>query len=522
MTDSNKVILNTGVTYIALLVKMLVGIFTVKYILKALGEVDYGVYVVVGGVVAILDILNANMSNTSMRYLAYSLGSKNKEDIYITFNTTVFIHYIIGLVSIVLLEVGGFLMFEYVVNIPPERLGDARIVFQFMIVTTFISVISVPYDAVTNAHEKIWMLSVFDIISVTLTFSLAMFLLVYEGDRLIMYGLCLMLIQLIMRFVKVIYAKRNFDECSKVNKKYFNKNRMKEILSFTGWNLLGSVSALGAGQFRNLIVNYFFGVRLNAAQGISDTVSNPINQIAASMTRAINPQIMKSEGGHNRERMKYIVAIGAKYSSFLFALFGIPIFIEIPYILDIWLDEVPEYASVFCRLTILCMLFEKFTYQITHAISAVGDIKGYQISHAIGNYVYLPIAFVLFKLGFPPVTIYYLFFLSMALNAIFRFYYGRKVAGINPWEFAKTAIISVIIPLVISMTLAIGVYYTMEEGFINLLVVTAIFCGCFPVLFWFMGMEEEERKKWKGIVTNLLNRFKNHQKDEQKANNTLL
>ena len=514
MTDSNKVILNTGVTYIALLIKMLVGLFTVKFVLKALGEVDYGVYVVVGGVVAILEILNANMSNTSMRYLAYSLGSKNKEDIYVTFNTTVFIHYIIGLASIVLLEVGGFFMFEYVVNIPPELFNDAKIIFQFMIVTTFISVISVPYDAVTNAHEKIWMLSIFDIISVTLTFSLAMFLLVYEGDRLIMYGLCLMLIQLFMRFIKVVYAKRNFEECRKVNKTFFNKERMKEIISFTGWNLLGSVSALGAGQFRNLIVNYFFGVRLNAAQGISDTVSNPINQIAASMTRAINPQIMKSEGGQNRERMKYIVAIGAKYSSFLFALFGIPIFIELPYILDIWLDDVPEFASVFCRLTILCMLFEKFTYQITHAISAVGDIKGYQIAHAIGNYVYLPIAFVLFKLGFPPVTIYYLFFLSMALNATFRFYYGRKVAGINPWEFTKTAIVSVIIPLFIAAALALGLYYIVERGFINLLVVSLTFCISFPIFFWFMGMEEEEREKWKGIVTNTLNRFKKKHQDE--------
>ena len=352
MNNSNRIILNTGVTYIALLLKMVVGLFTVKFVLRALGEVDYGVYIIVGGIVAILEILNANMSNTSMRYLAYSLGNKDKDDIYITFNSTVFIHYLIGVLSIVVLEVGGYFMFEYVVNIPPERLGDAKIIYQFMIVTTFISVISVPYDAVTNAHEKIWMLSVFDIISVVLTLSLALFLLVYEGDRLIMYGLCLMLIQLIMRVVKVRYAKSHFEECKIVKKEYIVKQRMKEILSFTGWNLLGSVSALGAGQFRNLIVNHFFGVRLNAAQGISDTVSNPINQIAASMTRAINPQIMKSEGGQNRERMKYIVAIGAKYSSFLFALFGIPILIEIPYLLEIWLDEVPEYACVFSRITI--------------------------------------------------------------------------------------------------------------------------------------------------------------------------
>lgn len=507
MNNSNRIILNTGVTYIALLLKMVVGLFTVKFVLRALGEVDYGVYIIVGGIVAILEILNANMSNTSMRYLAYSLGNKDKDDIYITFNSTVFIHYLIGVLSIVVLEVGGYFMFEYVVNIPPERLGDAKIIYQFMIVTTFISVISVPYDAVTNAHEKIWMLSVFDIISVVLTLSLALFLLVYEGDRLIMYGLCLMLIQLIMRVVKVRYAKSHFEECKIVKTEYIVKQRMKEILSFTGWNLLGSVSALGAGQFRNLIVNHFFGVRLNAAQGISDTVSNPINQIAASMTRAINPQIMKSEGGQNRERMKYIVAIGAKYSSFLFALFGIPILIEIPYLLDIWLDEVPEYACVFSRITILCMLTEKFTYQITHAISAVGNIRGYQIVHAIGNYVYLPIAWALFKMGSSPVTIYYLFFISMALNAIFRFHFGKKVAGIEPSVFIKSSILPVLLPLLISSTLAIIGYIVINNQIVNLIVVFLVFCISFIFLFWLIGMREEEHDKWKSIYISLINKL---------------
>ena len=177
MTNSEKIILNTIVSYVALLLKMVVGLFVVRFVLQALGEVDYGIYIIVGGIVSMLDILNTNMSNTSMRYLAYSLGKKDKVEIYTTFNTTVFLHYLIGFITILLLELGGYLMFKYMINIPLDRIGDAQVIFQFMVITSFISIISVPYDAVTNAHEKIWMLSVFDIVSILLGLAVSLFLL---------------------------------------------------------------------------------------------------------------------------------------------------------------------------------------------------------------------------------------------------------------------------------------------------------------------------------------------------------
>lgn len=507
MNNSNRIIVNTTVTYIALLIRLVVGLFTVRLVLQALGEEDYGVYVIVGGIVALLDILNSNMSNTSMRYLAYSLGSKNKDDIYITFNTTVFIHYLIGLITILVLEIGGYFMFEYVVNIPPDRIGDAKIIYQFMIASTFISVISVPYDAVTNAHEKIWMLSVFDIINICISLALALFLLVYNGNRLVMYGLCLMLLHLVMRIAKVTYAKIKFEECRKIKRKYVNRQRMKEILSFTGWNLFGSVAALGMTQLRSLILNMFFGVRLNAAEGITRRVAMPLNMIVTSMTRAINPQIMKSEGGQDHERMKFIVTIGSKYSTFLFAIFGIPVLIEIPYLLDIWLDKVPEFTAIFCQLSILAMLMEKFTFQIVHAVSAVGRIRNFQIAGAITNLIYLPFAWLLFKMGYSPVTIYVLSLFSIFLMAIVRFHYGRIVAGISPWMFVKKAILPVLWPIIISSALAVGVYHIVEKGLVNLIVVFVVFCITFPILFWFLGMNQQEHARWTNIVKQIKKKF---------------
>lgn len=508
MTNRNNIILNTGVSYVSLVLKMIIGLFSVRLILRALGEVDYGVYIIVGGIVAMLDILNSNMTNTSMRYLAYSLGNKNKDDILVTFNTTVFIHYIIGLITIVILEVGGIFMFEYIVNIPAERMHDARIIYQFMIATTFINIISVPYDAVTNAHEHIWILSVFDILNSCLVLLLSLYLLVFDGNRLLLYGFSLLLIQLLMRFFKVLYAKRKFGECRKIKREYIERERIKGIISFTGWNLFGSLSALGMKQFRSFMLNFFFGVRVNAAEGVTHQVANPLNMIVSSMTRAINPQIMKSEGGENRERMKYIVAIGSKYSTFLFAVFGIPVLIEIPFLLDIWLDKVPEFAVAFCQLSIISMLLEKFTFQIVHAISAVGNIRNFQIAGAFSSFVYLPLAWLAFKYGYSPVSIYVLSLLSTVLMALVRLHYGRTVAGINPLNFIKKSVLPVLWPLLISSILAIILYVFIHNEWINLLAVFFAFVLTFTSLFWFIGMEKAEQNKWRDIIQKFLKKLR--------------
>lgn len=506
MNNSNRILINTAATYIALLLRLIIGLFSVRLVLQALGEEDYGIYVIVGGIVSLLDILNTNMSNTSMRYLAYSLGRKDKNDIIITFNSTLVIHYLIGFLSVLLLEIGGWVMIEFIVDVPADKMNDARIIYQFMVLSTFISIIAVPYDAVINAHEKIWILSLFDVLISGFMLGIACLLLLYSGNRLVLYGFCLLFVQVLMRVVKVVYAKHHFVECRKFRKDYVTKEQIKGILSFTGWNLFSSISSLGANQLRSIIINSFFGVRLNAAEGVSRQVNKPLSIMVTSMTRAINPQIMKSEGGDDRNRMKFIVEIGSKYSSYLFAIFGIPIFIEAPYIFKIWLKEVPDFAIIFCQLTILCALCEKFTFQITQAVNAVGNIKGLQIMSSFANLIYLPIAYFLFKFGYSPTAIYYLSFLSVFLNALLRLYFGKKVAGIMPIQFLKKSVTPVLWPLLLSMVLAFILHFALNESPIRLFVVTIVFCASLTILFWFLGMTQYERRKWSGITKQFYKR----------------
>ena len=221
------------------------------------------------------------------------------------------------------------------------------------------------------------------------------------------------------------------------------------------------------------------------------------------MTRAINPQIMKSEGCGNRQRMIRVCEIGSKYSSFLFTLFGVPVAMEADFLFELWLKEVPRYAVIFCQLIMTQMLIEKFTFQITHAIRAVGNIRNFQITESIVCVVYLPFAYLLFKFGYSPVIIYLLGSLNSCLVAGVRLYYGKHIASINISQFITSSVLPVLIPLTISL----GVYFVIKGFLIQNLFTIAIkivlFCILFTILFYVIGMNSEERIKWHNIIREI-------------------
>lgn len=504
MNAANRIILNTVVTYASLIIKMVIGFFSVRLILLALGESDYGVYTIVAGVAGMLEILNGNMANTSMRYIAHSLGSNNLEQIKKTFSTTMAIHYMVGFITILIMEIGGWLMFKYMLNIPDESYTDAIIIYQFMIVSMFISIIAVPYDAVMNAHEHIWILSIFDIVSAVLNLAMALYLFYGSGNKLILYGFLMMLIQVTLRIMKYMYSRYRYIECQKRSRTYIDKQLAKEILSFTGWNFFGSLASLGTTQFRSIIINMFFGVRLNAAEGVSRQASSYVNMFAASMTRAINPQIMKSEGGGDHQRMVYVTEIGAKYSTLLFALLGIPIALEAEYLLQLWLKDVPQYAVIFCQLIMIQMFIEKFTFQITHAIRAVGNIRNFQIFESLACFVYLPIAYLLFKHGSSPAIIYVLGIFNSILVGGVRLYYGNRIAGISVRHYLKTSVLSVVGPIAIAVALYSVLNLFVSDNLISVILKVFLFCIVLLSLFYWMGMNTAERTLWKRVVKSIL------------------
>lgn len=508
MKSANKVIFNTGVLYGQLIISMAIGLFTTRIVLDALGETNYGIYMLVAGVVGMLGVLNSNMSNTSMRYMAHSLGTGDRETSLKTFNTTLFLHFVIGIIVIMIMEIGGLLMFDYLLNIPDDKVFDAKVIFHFMVLTTFVTVIAVPYDAVMNSHENLLALALVDILGYVLKLGVAIYLTYRETHLLIFYGFLMLVVQVMQRVIKQWYSKIKYDECKIRFRRYVDKKLMRSILNFTGWNLFGSIGSTFVTQVRGIFLNMFFGVTLNTAEGIAKSATSQINKVSVSMTRAINPQLIKSEGGGDRKRMLRITVISTKFSIFLFALFAIPVILETNYLMQLWLKEVPEYAVVFTQIILIAMFIEKFTFSITDTIRAIGKIRNFQVAETSFRILNIPLGYLVFKMGYSPIAIY---IISMIISILIfgnRLYFGKKIAGIIIPNYLKNAVKPVLFPLLIAGSLSFLVHFYMIESFTRFFLVTFAFMSLLTLTFWFWGLMDEERAKFKEIVLTVYYRYK--------------
>lgn len=503
MIGTNRIIINTGILYIKLLIVMALGLVSVRIILGALGETDYGIYSLVAGVVGMLGILNGAMSNASMRFMSHSLGSNDKKLISQTFNTTLLLHFIIGLVIVVIIEIGGFFMFDYLLNIPQEKVFDAKVVFHFMALTTFITIIAVPYDAVINSHENLLFLSLVDIFGAVLKFGGAIYLMYSNLNLLIVYGFLLMAIQILMRIIKQRYSVKHYTECKLDLRNRVDKTLTKKILSFSGWNLFGSLASMSVTQVRSILLNMFFGVNINAANGVAIQVTGQVNAVSSSMTSALNPQLVKTEGGGNRKRMLHLTEMSTKYSAFLFSLFAFPVIIEMPYLFNLWLKEVPDFAVIFARLILISLLIDKFTFEIGTAIRAIGDIKKFQIFESLIAVLNIPLSILVLYLGYPPFYVFFVNILVGIFGAFIRFYFGKTIAKMNIFGFIKNSFLPLFLPFLITLLLVSIPFNFIDQGFMRLSIVSLLSVSSLILFFWIFGISEDEKKKWKLKIASL-------------------
>ena len=504
MEAGKRVIKNTIILYSQLILSMAVGLFTTRILLATFGEVNYGIYVLIGGVIGLLSILNSNMSGSSMRFIAHAMG---KEDLYIslkTFNTTMVIHLVLAFIVVILMELGGYLFFDYILKIPPDKINDAWLLFHLMVASAFLSIISVPYDAIMNAHEDLFFLSLIDLVAVVMRFGGAVLVSFNADNALVLYGVILLSIEFIVRITKQIYSVKKYKECNIKLRKFFDKKIFNEIIYFTSWNFFGSLGAMATTRFNSLFINHFFGVKLNAAEGLSSNVSSSVNMVSVSMTRAINPQIMKSEGGGDREKMLRISQLSTKYSMFLFTLFGIPVFINIEYLMNLWLPTIPDYTVIFTRFLLVILFIEKFSFEITTAIKATGNIKRFQIIETSIRLLSAVGVFIVLSIYKSPLMIYYVGIIFSFIIYINRLFFGHLVLGLNVYMFLKKTLFNFCPILVIAL---IPIYLL---NFLNLQPVTYLFFSSsffvifFSVCFFSVGMSAEERKKIISILLSII------------------
>ena len=432
MSTSSRVIKNTIFLYVRMAVTIIAALYSTRLILKALGTEDFGIFNVVGGSIAMLGFFNSTLANATQRFMSCALGEGKFSSQLKVFNVTIVLQFIIGLITVGCLIVIMPWLFGDVLNIEPTRINSAKIVYYCLIFSTFLTILNVPYEAIINAHENMGYYTLVGFLESVIRLGIAFICIRASHDRLILYGICMSIMTVITFIIMKVYCHKKYPECIIAPKKYFDATLLKDIASFSGWNFLTAISHIATLQGLGLVLNHFYGAVLNAAQGISNQVNSQLSNFAQNMRKALNPVITKKTARGEMDSMNTLVLTGCKYSCFLLLLFGVPVAINIKYILKLWLIEVPEWTAIFCIMQLLNTLIVQSTSAIATSIYATGRIKLYAIFKSLTNVLPVIIIYAVFWMGGSPIWLYIPVIVFLGIGGdIVIVYYAHNQCGLS-------------------------------------------------------------------------------------------
>ncbi|MDP5231640.1 MAG: MATE family efflux transporter [Cellulophaga sp.] len=500
MQQAKRVAKNTGILYIQMAITVIMSLYTTRLVLAALGAEDFGIFNVVGGAIAMLTFLNTAMAAASQRFMSYANGQGDIHKLKNIFNISFKLHIFIAFLVVVLLEVVGYFLLNGILEIDPNRIEVAKLIYQFLVISTFFTIVSVPYDAVINAHENMLLVAILRIVETVLKLLIAIYITYAVLDKLYLYGLLMAGLSIILLIIRQLYCHKKYDEVTINFTKYTDKSLRNQMTSFASWSFLGASTSMIANYGQGIVLNMFFGTVVNAAQGIAVQVSSQLGAFASVMLKALNPVLAKSEGAGDRALMLKASSMGSKISFFLLVIFYVPVLIEMPYIFNFWLKEVPEYAIIFCRLLLLKNLIEQLFLTLSSSIAAVGNIRNFQIYSSILNFLPLLVSYLLFYLGFEPYVLYIVFIAYAILNGIIILYYAKKECNLPVTVYLKNVIVRCVLSFMLIMLIALIPYYSITYGFLRLLVVGLTSTLFFLLVTWFIGLQKEEKIMIKGVL----------------------
>ena len=504
--DNNKRIAkNTLLLYFRMLFMMAVSLFTSRVILNTLGVEDYGIYNVVGGVVAMFGFLNGSMSSATQRYITFALGKGDEKRLQTVFSTTLQIHTLIAAIIVILGETIGLWFLYNKMQIPADRMDAAFWVLQCSIISTVIMIVSVPYNADIIAHEKMSAFAYISVLEVVLKLAIVYMLVVFSVDKLILYAFLILAIQVLIRFCYSIYCNRHFKETKYIH--VWDKALFKEMTGFAGWSIFGNLSAVIFTQGLNILLNVFFGPVVNAARAVAVQVQNAIQQFVGNFQMALNPQITKTYAQGKMEEMHKLMYRSARFSFYLLFFLSLPVLFETDFILTVWLNTIPEHTVTFLRIMICTSLIYTCANPMIIANQATGKVKKYQAVCGTTLIMILPISWILLKLGFPAYSVFIVHFVMEGVCQLARMLMLRPLIGIGLRDYFYNIYLRVAIVVIAAVVCPGLVYVYMPEGLIRFLVVGMVSVLSVSLSAYLLGLSANERVFIKSKVVALKNRY---------------
>ena len=434
MSSNNKRIAkNTLLLYVRMILIMGISLYTSRVILRVLGVIDFGIYNVVGGVVTMFSFLNSALGSSTQRYITFALGKNNRDELKNIFTSSIIIHGAIALLILLLAESIGLWFLYNKLVIPEERMQAAFWTFQASVCACMINVLSVPYNSLIIAHERVGAFAYISILEVTLKLLLVFGISIIEFDKLILYSLFILLTNISIRLIYQLYCKKHFIEARLV--KLRDRKQFKGMLSFSGWTLIGMLAWTCQTQGLNILLNMFFGPVVNAARALADQVNNAIMQVVNNFQLAAKPQIIKLFAGDEIEHMNSLVMTVSAFSAYLLIIIFIPISVNVECILDIWLEDYPELTATFINIILIQSLSQVLVAPVIIISHAVGKMKMPNIFGGLTYLLTLPTCYIVLKLGGGAVLTIFFSLIPIMIKGFWDVYFSWKYTGFNLSRF---------------------------------------------------------------------------------------
>lgn len=497
--DNKRIAVNTVMLYVRMFGVMGISIYISRIVLATLGVTDFGIYNVVSGIVVIFSFLQTVMASSVQRFLNVDLGNGDIKKLSQTFNSAFQIHFFIALVVVVLGESLGLWFLNYKMEIPEERMMAANVIYQFSLVACVLQMILTPFTATVTVHEKMSVLAYISITDVLLKLILVIIMSHTCYDKLIFYGLIMLSVISIDFALYFLYTRSKFDEVRFSIK--IDTEQIKSIGAFAGWSMFGNFAYVMSTQGVNILLNIFFGPSVNAARAVTTQVQSAVTSFVYNFQIASVPQITKCYVTGNYHRMYSLIFVMSKISFYLLLFVALPLFFKMPYVLGLWLKEVPDHTVIYTRLVLIYMLIDSISGGMTTSVNATGRIKKYQLFNSIITLSTLPISYFLLKVGLDSEIVYVVDIFVILIAQTARIMMVLPMINLPFAEYFKNVIYRIVPVALLAAVPGYYVYTNTYDDFLGLIVVCL---SCFlivAVLVYAIGINNDERQMINKMIT---------------------
>lgn len=504
-STANRVIKNTSYLYIKMGITMFISLYITRLILNSLGASDFGIFNIVGGAISMLAFLNGSMAAATQRFMSYAEGENNESKKIVIFNSSIVLHLIIALFVGVLLEIGAFFLFDGVLNIPENRISSAKIIYHCAVLSTIFTILTVPYDAVINAHENMLYYAAVGVFESFLKLATA-FIVVYTlSDKLIVYGIFTAITALIIQLVMRIYCIRHYPECRLSLRNTVDVGILKEMTIFAGWNALSSILGVLSQYGMGVVLNHFFGTIVNAAQGIANQISGQLGALSSNAMKAVNPVIVKSAGAHDEAMLYRSTILGSKALFFIMSICFLPILANLEPILKLWLVNIPQYTVIFIQLYFTVNLIDTLSICQTTAINGVGRIKRYSLFMTIINVIPFFGSLIMFSIGFTPEWYYVLLIVAAVCKLASRLFFAAKECKFNMMNMFVNDTLRASAAFLVSFGVAFFINQEIVETESVTYLLSSVIIGAlfYFFVYIFFGFNQAERRYFYNVICSI-------------------